>query len=92
MGFWWIRPDSKEGFLVAVPKRSRQTLLPFIKERILLGTTIISDEARVYWSLEHESYIILLSIILLESGLIMKQVLQLITLKLFCVALNMKIN
>jgi hypothetical protein len=48
---------SKEGFLCTVPNRTRNTLLPIIREHILPGTTIVSDEARVYSSLCNEGYL-----------------------------------
>lgn len=50
-------PVLKEGFLCPVVDRTRETLLPLIKEHIILGTTIISDEARVYCNLQQEGYI-----------------------------------
>lgn len=56
MGFWGYDQHTKEGFLVTVPDRSRTTILPIIKRQIRIGTTIVSDEARIYNSLEQEGY------------------------------------
>lgn len=55
--FGGYEPGTKEGFLFAVPDRTRATLFPIIRSHILPGTTIYSDEARVYASLIREGYI-----------------------------------
>lgn len=36
-------PTEKEGFLVSVPNRNAETLLPLIKKYILPGSTVVSD-------------------------------------------------
>lgn len=41
-------PAEKEGFLVTVPNRNAETLLPIIKKYILPGTTVVSDCWRAY--------------------------------------------
>ncbi|KII67307.1 hypothetical protein RF11_07731 [Thelohanellus kitauei] len=41
--------ETKECFQIPVPKRNRETLLPFICDNVLPGTTIITDRARVHY-------------------------------------------
>lgn len=54
--FGGIERGSKKCFLVPVPNRTRQTLIPIIKDWILPGTTIMSDCWRPYDSLGDEGF------------------------------------
>ena len=40
--------QSKLGFLVAVPRRNAETLLPILQQYVLPGTTVCSDLWRAY--------------------------------------------
>lgn len=55
--FGGIEDGSRKCFLVAVEKRDEETLLSIIKERILPGTTIVSDCWKAYVNLEKNGYI-----------------------------------
>ena len=44
--------ETKEMFLVTVPSRDKETLIPIIKDRIKPGTTILSDCWKSYDCLE----------------------------------------
>ena len=55
--FGGIEDDSRKCFLVAVEKRDEETLLSIIKDRILPGTTIVSDCWKAYVNLEKNGYI-----------------------------------
>ena len=46
--FGGIERGSRESFMVAVPDRSKNTLMPIITQYIRPGTTVISDEWRSY--------------------------------------------
>lgn len=46
----------KQGFCVAVENRTREVLLPIILERVLPGSNITTDEARVYSNLNEFGY------------------------------------
>ena len=54
--FGGVCGDTRECFMVSVEQRDSATLLAIIKERILPGTTIISDCWKAYSCLEHEGY------------------------------------
>ena len=54
--FGGICRETRELFMVPVPTRDRDTLLGIIKEKILPGTTIISDCWKAYDCLENEGY------------------------------------
>ena len=50
-GYWvfgGVERGTSRAFMVEVVERSKHTLLPIIQQYILPGTTIISDEWRVY--------------------------------------------
>ena len=51
--FGGVERGTKRCFLVPVPNRTRPTLLAIIKEWILPGTTIISDEWGAYKCLKY---------------------------------------
>ena len=52
--FGGICRETREVFVVPVPTRDRDTLLGVIKEKILPGTTVISDCWKAYDCLEAE--------------------------------------
>ncbi|EFA11730.1 putative transposase-like protein [Tribolium castaneum] len=54
--FGGIERETKRYFFVAIPDRTSETLLSIIKERILPGTTIMSDYWRAYDCLSQEHY------------------------------------
>ena len=54
--FGGICRETREMFLVIVPKRDKETLLPIIKSRIRQGTTIISDGWSSYRTLKNEGF------------------------------------
>lgn len=54
--FGAIERDSKKTFIIPVQNRSKETLLPIIKDHILPGTTIISDCWKAYECLETEGF------------------------------------
>uniref|UniRef100_A0A2C9KR82 OTU domain-containing protein n=1 Tax=Biomphalaria glabrata TaxID=6526 RepID=A0A2C9KR82_BIOGL len=54
--FGGIERDSKKCFVIPVKDRTKETLLQIIKERILPGTTIMSDCWRSYDCLSSEGY------------------------------------
>ena len=43
-----IKRGTHNAFMTVVPDRSKETLLPIIQQYIRPGTTVISDECRVY--------------------------------------------
>ena len=53
--FGGICRESRECFMVEVPDRTAKTLLEIIKERIAVGTTVISDCWRAYKTAELEA-------------------------------------
>ena len=58
-GQWIFRGichETKEMFLVIVPKHDKDTLIPIIKSRIREGTTIISDGWSSYRTLKNEGF------------------------------------
>ena len=55
MGVWWDREDRK-CFLVTVPNREKEVLLPLIQQRIAPGTTIMSDCWKSYDCLSKEDF------------------------------------
>ena len=54
--FGGICHETRELFMVPMPTRDRDTLLSIIKEKILPGTTIISDCWKAYNCLEADGY------------------------------------
>jgi len=54
--FGGICRETKECFIVMVPDRSAETLLPIICEKIRAGSTIYSDSWRSYTRLQEEGY------------------------------------
>lgn len=56
---WWFgirQRGSTKVFVQRVDNRSARTLLPIIRDRIIAGMTICSDEWRAYANLEDEGY------------------------------------
>ena len=49
--------ETKEFFLVTVPSRDKETLIPIIKNKIKPGTTILSDCWKTYDCLEKEDFL-----------------------------------
>ena len=56
-GFGGYDVEAKVGFMVPVPHRNADTLLPIIAEYILPGTTIISDLWRAYSTLSNIGFV-----------------------------------
>lgn len=54
--FGGICRETKECFLMAVPDRSANTLIPIIQERIRTGSTIISDKWKAYNGIRNAGY------------------------------------
>ncbi|KII60245.1 hypothetical protein RF11_05676 [Thelohanellus kitauei] len=52
---WWME-ETKDCFLIPVPKRDRDTLLPIIIDNALPETTIITDCWKAYECLAQEDY------------------------------------
>ena len=55
--FGLIDTTSKQCLVRLVPDRTRDTLLPIIVRYVHLGTTIFSDEARMYFTLNQHGYV-----------------------------------
>ena len=55
--FGIIDTTSKQCMIRLVPDRTRDTLLPIIARYVKLGTTIFSDEARMYFTLNQHGYV-----------------------------------
>ena len=54
--FGGIERGSKDSFMMVVPDRSKNTLMPIITQYIRPGTTIISDEWRAYCDIGVSGY------------------------------------
>jgi len=54
--FGGICRETGQSFMVPVPNRSAATLMPIIREKIRLGTTIMSDEWRAYRVIQGAGY------------------------------------
>ena len=54
--FGGICRESKEFFMVRVPDRTKETLLPIIHKHIKRGTTIMSDHWKAYNDLQEEGF------------------------------------
>ena len=54
--FGGIQRDNKKIFMVRVPRRNKETLLPIIHKFIKPGTLIVSDEWKAYWDLSEQGY------------------------------------
>ena len=54
--FGGIDRATKDVFLVQVPDRSADTLIPIVQDKVLPGTTIVSDEWAAYSILEQYGF------------------------------------